>query len=75
VKTGPGNARRYKHVTERSADHFARMVELVKLAERAIVAEVFIPNEQSYFCAGCCFAEACRGWHREADRVSVRMAA
>ena len=64
-----------RHVTERSGDEFARMVELVKLAERAIAAEVFIPNGQSYFCSTCCFAEACKGWHREANRVSVRMAA
>jgi hypothetical protein len=51
------------------------MVELVKAAERAIAAEVFIPNEQSYFCSGCCYADACRAWHRQAARVSVRMAA
>lgn len=63
-----------RHETSRTADHFARMVELVKVAEKAIAAEAFIPNEQSFFCASCCYAEACRNWHHEHARVSVRMA-
>jgi putative RecB family exonuclease len=64
-----------QHATSRTEDQFARMVELVKLAERAIQAELFLPNEQSFYCGGCPFQEACRAWHRQAANVSVRMAA
>lgn len=63
------------HATERTVDHFYRMVELVKLVERAIQAEVFLPSEQGFYCGGCPHQEACRAWHRKAARVSVRMAA
>ena len=62
-----------RYVTTRTVDQFNRMVELVKLAESMIAAEHFLPNEQSFYCAGCPHQEACRGWYRA--RVSVRMAA
>jgi Holliday junction resolvase-like predicted endonuclease len=64
-----------KHVTERNLDQFNRMVELVKLVERAIQAEIFLPSEQGFYCGGCPHQEACKAWHRLAARVSVRMAA
>jgi putative RecB family exonuclease len=64
-----------RHVTERTQDHFNRMVELVKLVERAIQAEIFMPSEQGFYCGGCPHQEACKAWHRQANRVSVRMAA
>jgi Holliday junction resolvase-like predicted endonuclease len=64
-----------QHVTTRTVDQFHRMVELVKLAEKMIAAEHFLPSEQGFYCAGCPHQEACRAWHRGAARVSVRMAA
>ncbi len=64
-----------QHVTTRTVDQFYRMVELVKLAEKMIAAEHFLPSEQGFYCAGCAHQEACRNWHRGAARVSVRMAA
>ncbi len=63
------------HATERTLDDFYRMVELVKLVERAIQAELFLPSEQGFYCGGCPHQEACKAWHRKASRVSVRMAA
>jgi len=60
-----------QHVTARTADRFARLVELVKTVERAVAAEAFFPNEQSYYCAGCCHVEACRAWHRHVCRVNM----
>jgi hypothetical protein len=39
-------------------------VELVKLVERAIQAEVFLPSEQGFYCGGCPHQEACKAWHR-----------
>jgi hypothetical protein len=64
-----------QHVTERTQDQFNRMVELVKAVERAIQAEVFLPNEQGFYCGGCPYQDACKAWHRQASRVNVKMAA
>jgi putative RecB family exonuclease len=64
-----------RHVTTRTVDRFYRMVELVKMVESMIAAEHFLPNEQGFWCAGCPHQEACRNWHREVARVSIRMAA
>jgi len=64
-----------QHVTTRTVDQFHRMVELVKLAEKMIAAEHFLPSEQGFYCAGCPHQEACKAWHRGTASVSVRMAA
>lgn len=64
-----------QHVTTRTVDQFSRMVELVKMSERMIEAGHFLPSEQSFYCGGCAHQEACKAWHREASRVSVKMAA
>lgn len=64
-----------QHVTTRTTDQFDRMVELVKMVESMIAAEHFVPSEQGFYCAGCPHQEPCRAWHRQAARVTVRMAA
>ena len=64
-----------QHVTRRRQDQFNRMVELVKRIEGMIAAEHWLPNEQGFYCGGCPHQQACRSWHRQAGRVSVRMAA
>jgi hypothetical protein len=64
-----------QHVTTRCQDDFLRLVELAKLAESMIAAEHFAPSEQSFYCGGCPHQEACKAWHRNRARVSVRMAA
>ena len=63
------------HITHRTGDQFLRMVELVKMAERMIAAEHFLPNEGSFYCSGCPHHKACKAWHRQAARVTVPMAA
>ena len=64
-----------QHVTTRTQDQFDRMVELVKQAEKMIAVEHFLPSEQGFYCSGCPHQEACRTWHRQTARVSLRMAA
>lgn len=64
-----------QHVTTRTQDQFNRMVELVKMVESMIASEHFVPSEQGFYCAGCPHQEPCRAWHRQAARVTVRMAA
>lgn len=55
--------------TRRTPDSAVRLAEITKAAEVAIKAEAFFPNEQSYFCAGCGHAEACREWHNNASKL------
>ena len=64
-----------QYITTRTPDQFLRMVELFKAVERMIAAEHFLPSEQSFYCGGCPHHAACKAWHRESARVSVRMAA
>ncbi len=64
-----------RHETTRTVDQFHRMVEFVKLAEKMIAAEHFLPSEQGFYCGGCPHKSACKAWHRQAARVSVPMAA
>lgn len=64
-----------RHPTTRGPDDFERMVRLVRMVESMIAAEHWLPSEQSFYCAGCPYREACRAWHRESGKVSVRMAA
>lgn len=64
-----------QYVTTRSNDQFNRMVVLIKMAERMIAAEHFVPQEAGFYCASCQHQEACRAWHRQAARVTVRLAA
>jgi len=61
-----------QHLTRRAADRFDRMVSIVKQVERMIAAEHWLPSEQSFYCGGCGYQEACRGWHRQrAQQISV----
>ena len=64
-----------RHLTERNQDHFDRMVALIQMVEKAIAAECFLPNEQSFYCSGCGHQAACKAWHRDSAKVNVRMAA
>ena len=64
-----------QHATTRTADDFVRLAEYARLAESMIAAEHFAPNEQGFYCAGCPYQEPCRAWHRDWNRVSVRLAA
>ena len=61
-----------QHVTERKQDDFNRLAALVQVMEKMVESEHFLPNEQSYFCAGCPFQEPCKAWHRnQAKTISV----
>ncbi len=60
--------------TTRTQDDFERLVEIVKVIERAIHVEAFVP-QPSFMCAACQYRRACQSWHRARTRVIVRMAA
>jgi hypothetical protein len=54
--------------TTRDTGDTTRMLELVRIVQRAIDAEVFLPNTQGFFCGGCAYAGTCREWHRKQAR-------
>lgn len=65
-----------RHTTTRSDDDYKRLNHLVRAVEKAVANEVFLPNEQSFYCSGCQYASACKEWHRkQAATISVPAAA
>jgi PD-(D/E)XK nuclease superfamily protein len=58
-----------QHSTRRTDDDFARMIHLINAVEKAVKAEVFLPNEAGYYCNGCEYASACKSWHRQQSRT------
>lgn len=49
--------------TTRSDERIRRMESLLVAADRAINAGVFLPNETSFACRDCPYANACKSWH------------
>ena len=64
-----------QHVTTRTPDDFVRLAEYARLAESMIKAEHFCPSEQGFYCGGCPHQDACKNWHVDRARTTVRMAA
>lgn len=65
-----------QHPTRRNDDDFARMIHLAQMVEKAVKAEIFLPNETGFYCNGCEYASACKEWHRQQARtVSLPLAA
>ena len=58
-----------QHVTTRKQDQFQRFTRMVNLMESMVKAEHFCPNEQSFYCGGCPFGDACKAWHRTQSRT------
>jgi putative RecB family exonuclease len=59
--------------TERDPDSSSRLVELVRMIEKAARHECFIPNDQSWRCKGCEYSSACEAWHRDRSRSFHRL--
>ncbi|MBI3725381.1 PD-(D/E)XK nuclease family protein, partial [bacterium] len=53
---------RFEHVyVTRGEEDYRRMIGLVRIAERAIEAGVFVPSD-GFYCQGCGFKRSCRSW-------------
>ena len=53
-----------KHLhTSRDEDHYQRLEKMFLMADKGIQAGIFLPNEGSFACADCPFADHCAGWH------------
>jgi len=64
-----------QHITKRDADRFRRFVEIVKVVERMVQAEAFVPNDQGWACGSCPYGQACRAWHRKQARSEFALVA
>jgi CRISPR/Cas system-associated exonuclease Cas4 (RecB family) len=62
-----------RHAAIRDDEDFVRLGELVRVLERIVANECFVPQEGGWECANCPYATACRAWHRERARRSVRI--
>ena len=60
--------------TSRDDNHYQRLEKLFLTADRGIQAGVFLPNESSFACSDCPFADRCSGWHCK-ENTSVSTAA
>ena len=49
--------------TSRDDDSYRRMEKLFLMADKGIQAGVFLPNESSFACSDCPYADRCSGWH------------
>ena len=55
--------------TNRNDDHYQRLEKLFLTADKGIQAGIFLPNEGSFACSDCPFADHCSGWHCMHDEV------
>ncbi|MBP5638290.1 MAG: PD-(D/E)XK nuclease family protein [Victivallales bacterium] len=49
--------------TSRDEGHYRRLEKLFVTADKGIQAGVFLPNESSFACSDCPYADRCSGWH------------
>ena len=49
--------------TSRTKDDLKRLTRLYLAIDKAIQSACFIPNESSFMCGGCEYANACAEWH------------
>ena len=53
-----------KHLrTSRDEDSYLRLEKLFLTADKGIQAGIFLPNEGSFACPDCPYADHCAGWH------------
>jgi len=55
--------------TTRKYDDLHRLLWLVQSIEKAIKAEIYIPNSNSFCCGDCVYGSACEEWHRRQSKT------
>ncbi len=66
-----------RHPAVRDPDCFTRLAEMLRVAERIVGQELFLPSDQSFACGDCPYGLACQAWHRGRARshYDLRLAA
>jgi Holliday junction resolvase-like predicted endonuclease len=62
-----------RHHASRNPEDYCRLGELVRVLERIVANECFHPQDSGWECGNCPYATACKSWHRERNRTSVRI--
>jgi CRISPR/Cas system-associated exonuclease Cas4 (RecB family) len=62
-----------RHHATRTPENFTQLGELVRVLERIIANDCFLPRHGSWECGSCPYATACKGWHRERGRTFVKI--
>ena len=62
-----------QYLTRRDPDQFIRLAESVKVMEKLIRQEAFLPSDQCFSCADCPYGHACASWHRNRTRSLHRL--
>ena len=61
--------------TSRDDDSYLRLEKLFLTADKGIQAGVFMPNESSFACSDCPYADRCSGWHCNSGHAELKKAA
>ena len=65
-----------KHLyTSRDEDSYQRLEKMFLMADKGIQAGIFLPNEGSFACGDCPFADHCSGWHCKPAHTDLQKAA
>ncbi|MBQ6474097.1 MAG: PD-(D/E)XK nuclease family protein [Victivallales bacterium] len=65
-----------KHLyTSRDDDSYQRLEKMFLMADKGIQAGIFLPNEGSFACSDCPFADHCSGWHCNSVHTAIPKAA
>ena len=57
--------------TSRDDDHYQRLEKMFLMADKGIQAGIFLPNEGSFACSDCPFADHCAGWHCKPEHTEL----
>ena len=60
--------------TSRDDGDYSRLGKLLATADRGIQAGIFLPNETSFACSDCPYADRCSQWHCKASNTVVNAA-
>jgi len=58
--------------TQRDDASYQRLERLLVTADKGIQAGVFIPNESSFACADCPYADRCSNWHCQSNHTAIK---
>ena len=61
--------------TSRDDGHYRRLEKMFLMADKGIQAGVFMPNESSFACSDCPYADRCSGWHCNSAHTEIPNAA
>lgn len=61
--------------TSRDDESYKRLEKLFLMADKAIQSGIFLPNDSSFACADCPFANQCSKWHCGSSRTVLNHAA